>query len=540
MMNGEWTSSVKHDADTDRVLGRRYRLISRLGVGGMAVVWKAHDSVLARTVAVKILGARYADDPESWDRIRREARASAALSHPNIAQVYDYGEADVASGGVIPFVVMELIPGDTLEQRLTAGPVPPRQAMRIGAEIGAALAAAHGQGLVHRDIKPANIMLSPTGAKVVDFGIAAAIRSQGSGMDKFEVLGTPAYVAPERLLYDTVEPASDVYALGVLLYRLLAGHSPWTIETTTQMLAAHVYVEPAPLLPMSQVPDYVTAACNRCLAKDPTERPSAREVAALLTHGAGVRTTVDASTPDEPAAAAPGDTSPPAGLQPDPAPPSGADRDQTDPTSAKEEIGSSPPAPSASGLEGPAPRRGRQPAVTLTLLAASSLVLAGVVALALRPEHDNAEGSPPIVETTTSAASTPTPPGSTRPTLAAPAGPRPAPAVSTAVVGPTPRPAIPGVPAGASPTPSGAGATTPAPPPPPPERTLRSAAGSVRATCPAATTAQILSWTATKPYKVAAGDNQPGPAPAVSFKHGATELTMTVTCAGGVPSATDT
>lgn len=507
MMNGEWTSSVKGDADTDWVLGRRYRLISRLGAGGMAVVWKAHDSVLARTVAVKILGAHYADDPESWDRIRREARAAAALSHPNIAQVYDYGEADVAGGGVIPFVVMELIAGETLEQRLADGPVLPRHAMRIGAEIGAALAAAHGQGLVHRDIKPANIMLSPTGAKVVDFGIAAAIRLQGSGTDKFEVLGTPAYLAPERLLYDTVEPASDVYALGVLLYRLLTGHSPWTIETTTQMLAAHVYVEPAPLLPMSQVPDYVTALCNRCLAKDPTERPSAREVAALLTLGAGMRTIADAPTSDDLAAATPGDAS---------------------------------PEPRAAGLEASAPGQRRRRTVTLALLAASSLVLAGAVALALRPEHENAEGSPPIVETTTSAASTPTPARSMGPTLAAPAGPRPAPAVSTAIVGPTPRPAIPGVPAGASPTPSDPAATAPTPPPPPQERTLWSAAGSVRAICTAATTAQILSWTATKPYKVAAGDDQPGPAPAVSFKHGSTQLTMTVTCAGGVPSANDT
>jgi serine/threonine-protein kinase len=442
---------------------------------------------------------------------------------------------------------MELVPGDTLEQRLAAGPVLPRYAMRIGAEVAAALGAAHSQELVHRDIKPANIMLSPTGAKVVDFGIAAAIRSQGSGTDKFELLGTPAYVAPERLLYDAVEPASDVYALGVLLYRLLTGHSPWTIETTTQMLAAHVYVEPAPLLPSSQVPDYVTAMCNRCLAKDPAERPSAREVAALLTHGAGMRSIVDAPTPDEPAAAAPVDTSPPAGPSPGPAPSSGADRDRADPTAANPETGDSPltepeqsSASSAARPEEPAPGRGRQPAVTLALLAASSLVLAGAIALALRPDNENAEGSPPIVETTTSAASTPTPARSTGPTLTAPAGPRPAPAVSTAIVGPTPRPTIPGAPAGASPTPSATGATTTAPPPPPQERTLSSAAGSVRATCPAATTAHILSWTATKPYKVTAGDTRPGPAPAVSFKHGGTQLTMTVTCAGGVPSATST
>ena len=165
--------------------------------------------------------------------------------------------------------------------------------MRVCAEIAAALSAAHTEGLVHRDIKPANVMLAPTGAKVVDFGIAAAIRPPDPGGDDFEVLGTPAYLAPERLLHDAVQPASDVYALGVLLYRLLAGQSPWTSETTTQMLTAHVYVEPAPLLPMSQVPDYVTALCNRCLDKDPTQRPSAREAAALLAHGAGLQVVTD-------------------------------------------------------------------------------------------------------------------------------------------------------------------------------------------------------------------------------------------------------
>nr|BFE75001.1 hypothetical protein GCM10020092_083020 [Actinoplanes digitatis] len=136
-------------------------------------------------------------------------------------------------------------------------------------------------------------MVTPTGAKVVDFGIAAAIDPGGTGDPDFEVLGTPAYLAPERLIDDAVEPASDVYALGVLLYRMLSGHSPWSADTTTQMLTAHIYIDPEPLTPQPGVPGYIIALCNRCLVKDPTERPSAREAAALLAQGAGLRVVDD-------------------------------------------------------------------------------------------------------------------------------------------------------------------------------------------------------------------------------------------------------
>ena len=267
------------------MLGGRYTLLNELGTGGMAVVWRARDEVLGRSVAVKLLAGRYAGDPQSRARIRDEARAAATLSHPNIAQVYDFGESD-ENGHFLSYVVMELVHGITLQQRVKSGMLAPKQIFHIGAQVASALAAAHADGLVHRDIKPANVMVTQDGAKVVDFGIAAAV---GPGDPRDEVLGTPAYLAPERLTGDAVEPASDVYALGVLLYRLLAGESPWTVDSTTQMLEAHVYVEPTPLPALPEVPAEVTSLINRCLRKDTAGRPTAAEVSAVLAGAADNR-----------------------------------------------------------------------------------------------------------------------------------------------------------------------------------------------------------------------------------------------------------
>ncbi|MET0416832.1 MAG: serine/threonine-protein kinase [Actinoplanes sp.] len=261
-----------------QTLGGRYKLLNELGTGGMAVVWRARDEVLGRPVAVKVLAGRYSGDPQSRARIRDEARAAANLSHPNIAQVYDYGEADDR-----PYVVMELINGPTLQQRVASAPLPPRTVFRICGEVAAALAAAHAEGLVHRDIKMANIMVTSGGAKVVDFGIAAVA---GPAAPEEMLVGTPAYLAPERLTGDVVQPASDVYALGVLLYRLLADESPWSVESTTQMLKAHVYVEPAPLPPLPGVPTAVVNLISGCLRKDPQARPTASRVSSILADAA--------------------------------------------------------------------------------------------------------------------------------------------------------------------------------------------------------------------------------------------------------------
>ena len=266
------------------VLGGRYRLTDPVGAGGMALVWQADDEVLDRVVAVKILGPRQDADPDCRLRIRQEARSLAAFSHPHIAQVYDYGEAgdQVTS----PYIVMELVKGRNLLRRLNEGPIPPPSALRIATEIAEALAAAHSQGLVHRDMKPGNIMLSPDGVKVVDFGIAAATAPPGTATTESVLLGTPSYLSPERLLSDAVEPASDVYALGVILYRMLANRSPWTADETTQILNAHLYVDPSPLPAIPGVPPYVLDLCHRLIRKDPSMRPSAKEAAGLLARAA--------------------------------------------------------------------------------------------------------------------------------------------------------------------------------------------------------------------------------------------------------------
>ena len=154
------------------LLARRYRLIDRVGAGGMSVIWRARDEVLDRTVAVKVLSAALAADARFRDRVRDEARAAAQLVHPHVATVHDYAETVAPDGTVTAFVVLELLTGEELEARLTEGPLPWPVAVRVCAEVAEALAAAHRLGIVHRDVTPANVMMTPTGAKVLDFGIA--------------------------------------------------------------------------------------------------------------------------------------------------------------------------------------------------------------------------------------------------------------------------------------------------------------------------------------------------------------------------------
>jgi len=178
------------------LLAARYRLESRIAAGGMGEVWRAADLVLDRPVAVKLLPAGYAQHPETLARFRAEARHAAAVSHPGIAQVYDYGHA---SEGQPPFLVMELVDGRPLSQLLAAGPLGPGRTLDLVTQVAAGLAAAHATGLVHRDIKPGNLLVSASGAvKITDFGIAYAAGSAPLTRTG-TVIGTPAYMAPERL-----------------------------------------------------------------------------------------------------------------------------------------------------------------------------------------------------------------------------------------------------------------------------------------------------------------------------------------------------
>ncbi|MEH0969527.1 serine/threonine-protein kinase [Micromonospora sp. CPCC 205546] len=296
--------------DGAQLLGERYRLIEQLGAGGMSVVWRGYDEVLGRQVAVKVLASRLAADRAFRHRIRIEAQAAARLCHPNITNVYDYGESEQV-GLTVPYVVMELVDGESLTGRLRRGSLPWREAVTIGAEVTSALATAHGRGVVHRDVTPGNVMLTATGVKVVDFGISALVGEKEKGPDG-ALLGTPAYLAPERLDNGQVSPATDVYAVGLLLYRMLTGRLPWQASTTTQMLRAHMYNEPEPMPPVPGLPDEVRELVSRCLAKRPGDRPATTEVARTLAEAAGMVAAVPVSPAagpvDEAALAAAGTT----------------------------------------------------------------------------------------------------------------------------------------------------------------------------------------------------------------------------------------
>jgi serine/threonine-protein kinase len=262
-------------------LAGRYLLIERLGAGGMSVVWRGVDTVLARPVAVKVLAGPLAADPAFRTVIEREARAAARLTHPHLTHVYDYGEATLPDGHVVPYVVMELLTGLPLVERLREGPLPWPEAVRLCAQVADGLAAAHRRGIVHRDIAPGNVMLTGTGAKLLDFGIAAPAGTQGEAEDG-SLLGTPAYVAPERLDDPPAAPAVDVYGLGALLYESLAGRPALAAGTWAALAQAHrAGVRIAPLQ-VAGLPAAVDRLCQRCLDPDPAARPGSAEVARTL------------------------------------------------------------------------------------------------------------------------------------------------------------------------------------------------------------------------------------------------------------------
>ncbi|MFI2713622.1 serine/threonine-protein kinase [Micromonospora sp. NPDC018662] len=272
---------------SDLRLHDRYVLRERIGLGGMSEVWRADDEVLHRPVAVKALAGRLAADPQLRATIQREARAAARLTHPHVTQVYDYGEATLPGGVVTPYLVMELVAGQTLADRLAGGPLAWPDAVRTAGQVAAALAAAHRIGVVHRDVKPANVMLTETGAKVLDFGIAAPAgpRQPTTGPAGEPLAGTPAYFAPERLDPGPTHPAGDVYALGALLYRSLTGRPPLPVRTWDDVVDLRDRRPPVPPLRVPGLPADVAELTLACLALDPARRPTAAQVADRL--GAG-------------------------------------------------------------------------------------------------------------------------------------------------------------------------------------------------------------------------------------------------------------
>jgi eukaryotic-like serine/threonine-protein kinase len=273
-----------------RTLGGRYQLVQRIGVGGMSEVWRGHDRVLDRPVAVKIMAPAVdgaLGDGAGVELIRAEARSAARLAHPNVANVHDFGTSP-SPGRDVPYIVMELVEGQTLGEHMGAGPLDWRIGVRICAEVAAALAAAHAEHVVHRDIKPANIMLTPSGVKVLDFGIAAAVGTPDPDPDG-PVMGTPAYVAPERFEGLPATPATDMFALGVLLYHCVSGRLPWPATTNTELIHAQRYSHPEPLPPVEGLAPEVVDLCSRCLSHAPAERPTALVAALVLAEAVDAR-----------------------------------------------------------------------------------------------------------------------------------------------------------------------------------------------------------------------------------------------------------
>jgi eukaryotic-like serine/threonine-protein kinase len=271
------------------ILGGRYRLLEPLGQGGLATVHLARDEQLHRNVAVKVLGPEYAADASSAVRFREEARRAASLAHPNIVPVFDFGTEDGTD-----FIVMQLVEGRDLERVLRqGGPLPPAEALRITGTVTDALHAAHERGIVHGDIKPGNILLTVTGdVQVVDFGIARTVRGATTTAPGV-LLGSVHYVSPEQVNGGEAGPASDIYALGLVLWEMLTGRRPYERPTPVATALARLEADlPPPSSIVAGLPAHVDRLVARAVERDPGARfPSAaafgamiREVAAALPH----------------------------------------------------------------------------------------------------------------------------------------------------------------------------------------------------------------------------------------------------------------
>src|SRR6202167_5546477 len=262
-----------------------YEIQSPIGVGGMGEVYRAKDTRLDRNVAVKILPSHLSDNPEAKQRFDREARAISSLNHPNICTLHDVAHEDG-----IDCLVMEFLDGETLADRLRKGPLPTEQVLKIGIEICEGLERAHKSGVVHRDLKPANVMLTKTGAKLMDFGLAKATSAGASPTSSLTmtisnpsptqpltahgtIVGTFQYMSPEQTEGKEADARSDIFALGAVLYEMATGKRAFTGKSQASLVAAILASEPPPISmvqPMS--PPALEQVIKSCLAKDPEER----------------------------------------------------------------------------------------------------------------------------------------------------------------------------------------------------------------------------------------------------------------------------
>jgi serine/threonine-protein kinase len=270
----------------EAALGAQLQLGPLLGQGGFAAVFRAHDPFLERDVAIKVLDPSIAVDAAREEQFLHEARTIAAAEHPHIVPLYS-----AESRGGLLYLVMRLLPGQSLKDRIAAGKLPAAEAARIALECARALAAAHAVGVVHRDIKPGNILLDANGnATVTDFGIALVTSRPGGVRAASSSTGTPLYMSPEQALGEAVDGRSDVYALGVVLYEMLTGICPFSGRNATEVIAKHIS---APIPKVSdrepQTPVALVRLVDRMLSKEPAGRPTAAELVNELT---------EASTPD--------------------------------------------------------------------------------------------------------------------------------------------------------------------------------------------------------------------------------------------------
>jgi tetratricopeptide (TPR) repeat protein len=266
----------------------RYEIRSLLGEGGMGEVYRARDTRLGRSVAIKVLAKSLSGDARYHERLEREARTLSQLQHPHICTLYDFGSA-----GNFLYLVMEHLEGETLAGRLRKGPLPWREVVRIGREIAEAIEAAHRKGIVHRDLKPGNVMLSPSGTKVFDFGLAKGVQAQASEQDmsgttltqaltrEGTMIGTLPYMAPEQVEGKAPDPRTDIWALGCVLYEMATGERPFRGESRASLIASIMGSEPKPVLTRQPgAPLRLDKLVRRCLEKDPERRwQSARDLA---------------------------------------------------------------------------------------------------------------------------------------------------------------------------------------------------------------------------------------------------------------------
>jgi eukaryotic-like serine/threonine-protein kinase len=260
------------EASVGTLLGGRYRVQSTLGAGGMAVVYRAEDALLGRTVALKTLHRRYAEVPSFRRRFAQEARAMACLDHENIVKVYD-----ISNDGEVPFIVAECVAGRDIGTLLSGhrgGHLNELFARRMAAQLLRALAYAHGRGVIHRDIKPSNIIVAAgETVKVADFGIARLVEEDGAG-EQGEIVGSARYMSPEQLMGKEVTPTSDVYSVGVLLYHCLTGSPPFSGDIRS-LAQQHIREVPTPPRKSNaQISAHMEAVILKAMAKDPDDRYS--------------------------------------------------------------------------------------------------------------------------------------------------------------------------------------------------------------------------------------------------------------------------